>query len=145
MRGSITVYHQAKIESLRKRCLLFFSILNLGFLLSSCVFYPEVSSSQPYSETCLMKTQKLDLKHISDLPQCIDHFSYFGDEVILVCLVAGGILTPATTFAFSGSMILIGNTLHWLEYLTTCDQDFIRQEIIHHKQLNLAEHPSSNI
>lgn len=34
-----------------------------------------------------------------------------------------GIAVPAGSFVVSGSIVLIGNTLHWLEYQGRCNND----------------------
>ena len=47
-------------------------------------------------------------------------------ESAIACLVGAGIV-PAGTFVVSGSIVLIGNTLHWLEYQGRCDDGVIQQ------------------
>jgi hypothetical protein len=48
------------------------------------------------------------------------------DDVDLeACLLGMAIVVPAGSFLVSGSLVMIGNTMHWLEYQGTCDNGFI--------------------
>jgi len=40
-----------------------------------------------------------------------------------------GIVIPAGSFVLSGGIILVGNTLHWLEYQGTCEDSALLKGI----------------
>ena len=44
---------------------------------------------------------------------------------IEACLVTFGIIIPAGSFVISGGIVLVGNTLYWLEYQGTCKDGLI--------------------
>jgi hypothetical protein len=41
------------------------------------------------------------------------------EKELVSCLMMGGFI-GSTSAIISGSIVLIGNTIHWLEYQTTC-------------------------
>ena len=41
------------------------------------------------------------------------------------CLFAVGVVIPVGSLLVSGSVVLIGNTLHWLEYQGSCEEGVI--------------------
>ncbi len=49
-----------------------------------------------------------------------------GEEAAL-CLLAFGVVIPAGSFIISGSVVLIGNTAHWLEYQGRCEQGIVQR------------------
>jgi hypothetical protein len=46
-------------------------------------------------------------------------------EGAAICLVAMGVIIPIGSFVASGSIVLVGNTLHWLEYHGACDEGLL--------------------
>lgn len=88
-----------------------------SLLLASCAVYPKNSEIQEYSQNCKMMTRSIDL---DVLPLETDSCS--GDAA-LACLFTLGVVVPTLTFVASGSVMLIGNTLHWLEYQGRCDKE----------------------
>ena len=88
----------------------------LVIVLSSCVFVPEESEDQKYSDNCNMFTKKLTLS-----PQEIKGKLCNAEDSAEACLMVYGIILPVSTFVISGSIVLIGNTLHWLEYQGPCN------------------------
>lgn len=91
-------------------------MLILSALLTSCVFVPKVSDKQEYAEECEMLTRNLTL---SAEAMHIDTDCGNGADPA-ACLIAFGVIIPAGSFIVSGSIVLIGNTLHWIEYQGTC-------------------------
>lgn len=47
------------------------------------------------------------------------------DEAAAACLAIFGIVIPVGSLVASGSVVLVGNTLHWLEYHGTCDDGLL--------------------
>jgi len=45
------------------------------------------------------------------------------------CFLAVAVGVPAVSFVVSGSAVLVGNTLHWLEYQGTCETGYLAQQI----------------
>jgi len=90
-----------------------FSFL-IATTVTSCAFVPSSSTDQPYYYECDMVTKKLTLKttQMGRLGDCED--SSIGE-----CIIMTGILSTASMIV-SGSIVLIGNTLHWSEYKLTC-------------------------
>ena len=79
------------------------------FCITSCVFVPVISRKQPYTTHCDMVIKKLSLKSaIAD--EFRDHHDQL--EFMIVLGLASAVV--------SGSIVLIGNTLHWSEYKIKC-------------------------
>ena len=92
-------------------------ILSLG--LSGCVVVPRVAEKQPYLEKCDLMTKKMKLSAADLGPVKCNSYE---------CLL-GLIGVPATTFVVSGSIVLVGNTIHWLEYQGRCENSEFSQQI----------------
>lgn len=60
-------------------------------------------------------------------------FNGSSPEAASACLLTFGVIVPAGTFIVSGSIVLVNNTLHWLEYQGRCDKGLVR------KHLNIAK------
>ena len=90
----------------------------LVLLLSSCVFSPQVSRDQHYAENCRMFTKKLTLavEPISGNGSCAAN----SHETAAACLMFFGVIVPVGTLVASGSLVVAGNILHWLEYQGAC-------------------------
>ena len=87
---------------------------------TSCTFFPTVSKEQSYADSCEMLTKELTLSvEVHKFNGC------GGDTDAGACLLFAAIGVPAVTFVVSGSVILVGNTLHWLEYQGICDEGFL--------------------
>ena len=107
-----------------------FLILSVSLL--GCTFVPEVSEQQDYAYECEMHTKELTLtsEYLNFQGEC-------GDAT--ACLLAVGIGIPTVTFIVSGSVVVIGNTIHWLEYHGACDSDLLLVE----DELSKAEKDSA--
>ncbi len=62
---------------------------------------------------CKMQTKKLTLS-----PEEINGKLCDSDSSANACLMFWGVIVPAGSFVVSGSVVLVGNILHWLEYQT---------------------------
>jgi len=88
--------------------------------LIACAFVPKVEHKQKYANSCEMYTKELTLDAVS-----LGGLDCGGNSS---CVVAAS-LVPVTTFLVSGSIVLVGNTLHWLEYQGSCDDGLIQSSI----------------
>ena len=94
--------------------------LIISITLSGCIFTPVANQHQPYSNNCDLKTQKLTISEAKR--QHIVNCRIMSNESdLLGCIVIEGILLPATSFIVSGSIVLINNSIHWMEYKGKCD------------------------
>lgn len=105
------------------RALPFFLII----MLTGCAFYPKVADSQAYAQQCQMLTRQLELD--SQQLNISNSCSGLGGEAGMLCLATLGVVIPAGTILVSGSITLVGNTLHWLEYQGRCPDSFLRKEL----------------
>lgn len=89
-----------------------FSMLIILIFLTSCTYLPKVVHD-PDNARCNLATSKRTIEldsapgniNVNDCPEC---------------LVAIGLYSSATAI-ISGSIALIGNTVHWLEKQIKCD------------------------
>lgn len=92
----------------------------LGFLtaitLSGCVFVPRVSTS--YNEDCRIVEKQLDL-HMKELELPRLDCSGSGNGCGYVGIVYAGVAVGSAVV--SGSIVLVGNTVYWLEEQGKCD------------------------
>ena len=86
-------------------------------LLISCAFVPKESRDQEYREMCIMQTKRLTLSAEEINGKLCDS----GIDAS-ACLMVWGVIVPVGSFVVSGSVVLIGNILHWLEYQGTCEK-----------------------
>jgi hypothetical protein len=103
-------------------------IIILLTILTSCVFIPAVSGEQ---SNCVLHTKKLELKgngaEGAEGLMC-------GHEACLVLLAAASAVTLSTLIV-SGSIVLVGNTFHWIEKEGTCNEGYIKTKIEELNQL----------
>ena len=102
--------------------------LTASLLLSGCVFAPKVADEQPYANHCEMNTKKLVLDSPKQMAAVGCHQTAHGAEFIS-CLIVAGVIVPAGSFVISGSMVLVNNTLHWMEYHGSCDKDQVEEDL----------------
>lgn len=93
------------------------NVAALCFVVSGCVFFPSVSDQQDYIDECDMLTKELTLSsELYDL-----HRGCGSDVNAPACYLAMALGAPAISYVVSGSIVLAGNTLHWLEYQGRCE------------------------
>lgn len=85
--------------------------------LVACAFVPKVDNQQDYAKHCEMYTKELTLDAVS-----LGGFDCGGSSS---CVVIASLI-PVTTFLVSGSIVLVGNTVHWLEYQGSCDESLLQ-------------------
>lgn len=95
-----------------KKILLVFS---MSFGLASCAFVPAFSDNQSRYVNCGLLTKKLTLEstELESVNHCND------DDKFGQCLIKMGLIVPVS-YIVSGSIVLIGNTIHWSEYKLSC-------------------------
>jgi hypothetical protein len=95
----------------------------ISLLFLGCVFLPKASVKENRFTECKMSTPKWELSHkeFTDFSGC-----YGSAEETGVCLAVIGIIIPAGSLIVSGSIVLVGNTVHWLEYQGRCDDGAIQ-------------------
>ena len=89
-------------------------------LMSSCAFVPEVSNTQKHYAECPMLTKKLTLNITKAEGEICDD-----DDDLEACLLFIGVVLPVGSLIVSGSLVLAGNTLHWLEYEASCENGIV--------------------
>ena len=97
-------------------------LLVASCFITSCAFYPTTSKLQHNADNCNMATRSLDLDYIEFKGQ---DCSGGNQEAAAICFAAMGVVIPVGSLVASGSIVLVGNTLHWLEYHGTCDDGLI--------------------
>ncbi len=105
----------------------------LSSMLSACVFIPVTSDKQRFAKNCSMATRMLTLEpkylgggnsgkgQSNNNGRRYDHrdHNHMSEDELKVILLASGIVASASAIV-SGSIVLMGNTIHWLEYKTNC-------------------------
>lgn len=81
--------------------------------LSGCVYVPENSHS--YDETCnvMRKKKVLKLEQTTPLAHC-------SNEACALLMASYGLVTAAS-FVISGSIVVVSNTVYWLERPSDCN------------------------
>jgi hypothetical protein len=107
------------MQAVSKKILVFF----LVFLLAGC-FVPKKVPHTADEQRCELKTQQLKLV-MSEKAYFPSGARCSGDECLVVLAVMAAI--PVGSALVSGSIVVVGNTAHWLEYQGRCDQGFLAQ------------------
>lgn len=100
----------------------------ISILLTSCVFSPQYAHEQSYADKCNTFTKKLTLSS-----EQIEHFNinihHPNKNDLSALLVTLGAIIPVGSFIISGSIVLVGNSLHWLEYQGSCEDGLLLRNI----------------
>jgi len=91
----------------------------LHLLLSACVYVPVVDENE--SAKCNTVTKSLSLGKIDSEGDLSMRCRNEGCAAVL----AGVATISAGSAIISGSIVLTGNTLHWLEYQGTCSDGYL--------------------
>ena len=97
------------------------------FFATSCAFVPKVSDKQKYTKNCNMFTKNLTLSATKIKGELCNDETNLND--LEACLMIFGVIVPAGSFIISGSIVLVGKTLHWLEYQGTCEEGIIARAL----------------
>jgi hypothetical protein len=74
---------------------------------------------------CILHTKELELEVTGS--EVSLGLNCYGETCLAVLAAASAV--SITTFLVSGSIVLIGNTFHWLEKEGSCDDGFIKIQI----------------
>src|SRR5665647_197603 len=96
------------------RILKTFLPISFAFALSACVVVPVVDKYDDTSSTCKTYTRSMSLKTLQMNGVCDDKGC-----------VGGALVLTAGSALISGSIVLAGNTVHWLEYQGTCSDGYL--------------------
>jgi len=91
------------------------SLIPLALALSGCMVVPVVDNNEAASSGCKTYTRSMSLKAVGLQPNGCNT-----EECLATVLViaAGSVLV-------SGSIVLVGNSVHWLEYQGTCSDGYL--------------------
>ena len=98
---------------MNKRSLSYISVAAVLLVVSSCAFSPEEINS-PVATGCKLESKELRLKLHTEENACKG-----SGEAAIFCLVGAGVIASAT-LVVSGTVVVIGNTAHWLEKSLRC-------------------------
>ena len=96
------------------------SLFALSLLSASCAYVPTSSPVIERNDGCEMITKELELKEEELIA---------GGGACQGPACAAVAIVPAATFVVSGSIVLIGNTVHWLEKNGTCSDGLVRSNL----------------
>lgn len=108
--------------NMKATCILRWLVMLSVPLLSYCAVVP--TSEQVNYKGCYVKTPKwrLEYSQVTAVETCRGS----GGSMAFACLATVGIIIPAVSTVVSGSIVLIGNTVHWIEYQGNCDEEAIK-------------------
>ncbi len=111
-------------------------IINLVLILCflpACAFYPTTTNNNQGSSDCDLYFKQLTLDVASSKIQC-----HGGGNSAAACIVVAGVVAGGTAVV-SGSIVLVGNTLHWLEKQGKCEDGFLHSKVLDHNKPLLDE------
>ncbi len=99
-----------------------FAITALALALSACVFVPRVNGRDAAEENCKTLTQSMSLDSVEVHGDIGCHGGGNCEAA-----AAAAIVVTAGSAIISGSIVLTGNTIHWLEYQGTCSDGYLNK------------------
>ena len=81
---------------------------------SGCFYVPKNEENK--NENCELITKKMTIENRGEFPQGCN------DECLLIAL---GL--TSTSYIVSGTITVVGNTIHWIEKQGRCEDSFIRE------------------
>ena len=85
------------------------------FFVSGCFYVPKIEENKK-NENCDLITKKMTIENRGEFPQGCN------DECLLIAL---GV--TSTSYIVSGTITVVGNTIHWIEKQGRCEDSFIRE------------------
>lgn len=99
--------------------------ITIILLLQACVSYPKQVPSKDYKRCELVsKEYRLEMNDVG-----LKVLNKVGDPI--GALVLTGIVVSITTVV-SGSVVIVGNTVHFLEKQGSCDDSFLNQQVLNY-------------
>lgn len=93
--------------------------------LMGCMAVPSANNID--AENCEMTTPQWTLKIALTSP--VKACEGTQNTSALGCLATFGIVVPAVSTVVSGSVVIVGNTLHWIEYQGFCNEKQIQEKL----------------
>jgi hypothetical protein len=90
-------------------------LISLALTLSACIVVPKIDQEEANQSACKTYTRSMKLDVVVMNP------GGCSDEYCLAAYVA----VFAGSAIISGSIVLTGNTVHWLEYQGTCSDSYL--------------------
>lgn len=96
------------------------AIVLAAALLQGCLYLPRATSA--YDEVCKVESKQmvLEASQVASLGHCVQ-------ERCVVLLAAAGVVT-AVSAVVSGSIMVTGNIVYWLEKQGRCDRSSAREK-----------------
>ena len=86
--------------------------------LMACITAPQKAINQPYAHQCKdMLTRKIELSNNSSITSALRLCAT--NSNLPACLLSTGVISSVSVVV-SGSIMLVGNSIHWMEYAATC-------------------------
>ncbi len=98
-------------------------VLSISLLLSACIYVPVVDEHGSDSSSCKTYTKSMALETIELQGNITQPGCRTGD--CAAAALAGVVVVTAGSAIISGSIVLTGNTIHWLEYQGTCSDGYL--------------------
>lgn len=111
-----------------------FSIILLAFALPACVYVPVVDESNESASSCQTITKHMSMQNLLEMES---HGNQSRSNSIPInigggctsecaaAILAAVVVVSAGSAIISGSIVLTGNTVHWLEYQGTCSDGYL--------------------
>jgi len=99
------------------------AVIFLLFLLTACAFYPKVVANQHLS--CELVTKQLTIDGFGEVPDV----SGCTDSDCIITILGGAAVIGIVSFVVSGSIVITGNTIHWIEQEGRCNDGVINKAI----------------
>ena len=106
-----------------------FTFIFFFLFIQSCVYLPETIKDSNLH--CKLYTKEYTLNpdnKATDFFMKTNISNCSNDSCLGGLLVAASVI-PVTTFIVSGSIVLVGNTVHWLEKEGTCENTYLKQKL----------------
>ena len=100
-------------------------VISITFLCVSCSVVPVQKARSPHDIMCGVSSHEYDLKVVR--PRNLSASCNSPECILSLGLVAAA--WTGVTAVVSGSIVMVGNTVHWLEQLGPCDNDKLEQQI----------------
>jgi hypothetical protein len=108
------------------------------FSLSACVYIPVVDKSIQPPSACETWTQKMTMGELlekSTRDQVLGPFWEAGrvkcssDDCLkaMIVILAAPVVVAGGSAIISGSIVVVGNTVHWMEYQGRCEDGYLNQ------------------
>jgi hypothetical protein len=125
------IVNRNTLSALRRPFLLTGSRLGLGLALSltlsSCVYVPVVDEPDAASASCKTYTKTMSLNAIEVKGNINIGIQPGCNRDCAAVALAPVIVVTAGSALISGSIVLTGNTIHWLEYQGTCSDGYLNK------------------